>query len=199
MLRSQASPIVVMLLTSVIVILGLGLISYVVSLISSQQARMNLQSFVYNIQTTTILYPEKVEVNGSIVDAYIGIINGRGVPIAYRIMAVTPGYEAVLITNASVLDPPEPVTAEDAPCSRVYVFENGFADIYGLSRGASGVRCTLYTVRVDPLTSAGRPVLLYLRLDTSSLASTPDRLYVILFVETAGSYYEVSRLTLKLS
>ena len=189
-LKGQASPIVVMLLASVVVILGLGLIGYVVSLISSQQARTSLYDYLLSVQSSTYVYVESVWGSGSTYTVDIGVINIGGEPLRYELLVVPVDWSLTgfTLTSVAVRDPYysllNPVTVD---CGRVYVFERGYADVAGLYGLAA---CQLYTLRYI----GGRPHLVEMVVQVSE----PRPLLVIVMVEVEGNYYEVGRLVVKL-
>ncbi len=192
-LTAQASPIVVMIVASVIVVLGLGLVSYVVSLMAAQQARISLQDFIYDLQTSTLAYVEYAEPDLSRV--YVGLLNYRGGPVTYYLLVLpADGNASAVSLTVALRDPARGTLAPvSVPCARVHVFARGFMPVSDYYAGAGLTTCQLYPVRFLP---EGRPYMVEIGVAWAS-GLEPLPLNVFVLVGVGGDYYEVARLVVR--
>ena len=100
MLRSQAAPITVMIITAVIVILGLALISYITGILSSHRESQALMDFIVQVQSSTYMYVEQqMPSNTGGWIAYLGLLSFNPIePVIRYYLLVLPSGLAVNFT-----------------------------------------------------------------------------------------------------
>ncbi len=191
-MKAQASPIVVMIITSVVVILGLALISYVTSLISTQQARASLQAHVFEIQSNLVVYPEYV--SPDLTRIYIGVLTLQAQPLRLYILAVPVdgNISAATVTNVTVRDPvQEQADTVAASCNDILIFSQTFIPLTDYYRLPPDTTCNLYAFTYQP---QGRPYAVEIDVEWAPNIE-PRLLTVYLFIRVGDAYYEAARLT----
>jgi len=189
--KAVVNPLIVVVLISVVLILGWGLLSMTVNYLSVVRLEQQLHSFVNEISSDTHFYIEALSSSESVYTVYVGLLRVSGIPTVY--------YLCVL--NQSNNMPVENVAVE-------ILYDEGYRDansmmvesdnMYVLSQIArymplsaeTGVRnVTLYIINF----TGQEPLSIKINVRVEAVDQQP-KLTLILLVPYGQKYYEVKRL-----
>ncbi len=196
--RSQAAPLTVLILTSAVVVIGLGLIAYVNGLISVYQEQALSATLLSRLTAATMAYIEHYY-NETVglryyLYTYVGVANIEGMQIRYYFLIIpaeqTPGN--LIDVDITPIDPQTATTgvANNVNASNIYLY------------AGNGMYMTLAQLYPDLPELQDLPWVLfgpgyskpYLVELTSVWENDLPSVYIIVLVQLNDSYYEVARL-----
>ena len=196
--RSQAAPLTILIITSAVVVIGLGLIAYVNSLIGMYQEQALSATLLSRLTAATMAYVEHYynETAGLryYLYAYTGIANIEGMQIRYYFLVIPANR-----TQANLID--VGINAVDPQTAQVGVEQDVNASTIYLYAG-NGMYMTLAQLYPDLPQLQDLPWVLfgpgytepYLVEITSVWENELPPIYLVVLVKLSDSYYEVGRL-----
>lgn len=191
--RGQATPITVMILTSIVIVIGLGLIAYVNSMLSSYRAISSSSNVVAQLSSSTLVYIEHHEVanaTDSLVYLGIGDITGRVIRYYVLVLPSTGGPPPAMV-DWRVVDPPGVSYGFGIASSHsilLYAGNGIYMPLDSLYPSLKGER-RLAWLLFGP--GYSEPYLVRLELHW---ANKVQPFYIIVLARIGNGYYEVARL-----
>ena len=196
--RSQAAPLTILIITSAVVVIGLGLIAYVNSLIGMYQQQALSATLLSRLTADTMAYVEHYynETAGLryYLYTYLGIANIEGMQIRYYFLIIpsTTTNGVLIDVDIAAVDPQTaPVgVQQDVNASNIYLY------------AGNGMYMTLAQLYPDLPQLQDLPWVLfgpgyskpYLVEVTSVWENELPSVYIVVLVKLDENYYEVGRL-----
>jgi len=188
--KGVVNPLVTVVLISIILVLGWGLLGMTVNYLSIVRSEQQLYTFINMISSDTYFYIEALSSSESTYTAYVGLLRASNTPITYY-LCILNQTNSKPIENVNV-EVSYGETYQDAESMIV-----GSDNVYILSQIARytplsanvGVRdVVLYTVNYTGLDSP-----LSVKIEVEDGDQQP-RLVLVLLIPYGQKYYEVKRL-----
>lgn len=189
--KGVVNPLVAVVLISIILVLGWGLLGMTISYLSIVRSEQQLYIFVSRISSDTYLYIEALSSSESTYTAYVGLLRASGIPTTY--------YLCILNQTDSRPIEDENIDVEisydegyrDASCvtvesDNIYILSQ-IARYTPLSAEVGVSNVTLYMVNFTSLEP------LSIKVEVEDVDQQP-KLMLVLLVPYGQKYYEVKRL-----
>lgn len=189
--KGVVNPLVAVVLISIILVLGWGLLGMTISYLSIVRSEQQLYIFVSRISSDTYLYIEALSSRESTYTAYVGLLRASGIPTTY--------YLCILNQTDSRPIEDENIDVEisydegyrDASCvtvesDNIYILSQ-IARYTPLSAEVGVSNVTLYMVNFTGLEP------LSIKVEVEDVDQQP-KLMLVLLVPYGQKYYEVKRL-----
>lgn len=188
--KGVVNPLVTVILISIILVLGWGLLSMTVNYLSAIRFEQQLYTFINRISADTRFYIEALSSNESTYTVYVGLLRASNTPIIYYLCILNQadnrpiGSESIdvdIFYNGSYQDARSIVLESN----NIYILSR-IARYAPLSAEVDVVNTTLYMVNF----TGSEPLSIRININ----AEQQPKLILLLLVPYNQKYYEVKRL-----
>ena len=187
--KGVINPLVTVVLISIILVLGWGLLGMTINYLSIVRSEQQLYIFIERISSDTHFYIEALSSSESTYTAYVGLLRASGTPTTYY-LCILNQTDSEPIENIDVeifydrdYRDASSVTVES---NNIYVLSQ-IARYTPLSAEAEAPNATLYMVNFTGLEP------LSIKVEVEDIDQQP-KLVLVLLVTYSQKYYEVKRL-----
>jgi len=191
--KGVVNPLIAMVLISIILVLGWGLLSITIDYLSIVRSEQQLYTFISRVSSDTYFYIEALFSNESTYTVYVGLLRASNTPTTYY-LCVIDQLSGKPIENVDVetLDDNggyQDADSVDVESNNIYVLSE-IAKYLPLSAKIGVYKVvSLYTIKYIGL----KPISVKVSVEAEDSDSKP-RLLLVLLVAYEQKYYEVKRL-----
>jgi len=189
--KGVINPLVTVVLISIILVLGWGLLGMTVNYLSIVRSEQQLYIFVSRISSDTYLYIEALSSRESTYTAYVGLLRASGIPTTYYLCILNQTDSRPIEDENIDVEISYDEDYRDASCvtvesDNIYILSQ-IARYTPLSAEVGVSNVTLYMVNFTSLEP------LSIKVEVEDVDQQP-KLMLVLLVPYGQKYYEVKRL-----